>query len=82
MLGRPCPFRNECRKYKTETSLNKQMYCESTNNGWERCAQYPGNANKPEIQQEYKNAQAGQGLGALLILGLIIFGALKLFGVI
>jgi len=82
MLGRPCPFRNECRKYKTETSLNKQRYCESTNNGWERCAQYPGNANKPEIQQEYQSVQNGQGMAGLFIFGLIIFGALKLFGVI
>lgn len=81
MLGAGCPFRDRCEKYKKATKWHKDSYCDNPR-GCEQCGERPKNYNNQQVQQNYKASEEGAGIGALLILGLIIFGALKLFGVI
>lgn len=81
MLGATCPWKNRCEKYARADKGWKQVYCDSSK-GCERCPERPKNHGNEQFRQEADNFQQGQGMGALIVLGLMIFGALKLFGVI
>jgi len=81
MLGYGCHYRDRCSKYKKATSGWKSTYCENSR-GYERCPELPSNYGNKEVQKAADNFEQGQGIGALIVLGVIIFGALKLFGVI
>lgn len=75
-----CHMRDKCEKYKTATRVHKSTYCDNPR-GCDICGERPKNWNNQQVQQNYKAEQEGEGFGALIVLGLIIFVALKIFGV-
>lgn len=81
MVVQGCPFRGKCEKYERTNSGWKGRYCDNPS-GCERCPDRPKNYGDRQLREEANNFEQGQGIGALIVLGLIIFGALKLFGVL
>lgn len=81
MLGAGCHMRDKCPKYKTATKWHKEQYCDHPK-GCDQCGERPMNWNKQDVQDNYKAANEGAGIGAFIVLGFIIFIALKIFGVI
>ena len=81
MLGAGCPFTQRCLEYKRASTGYKRMYCDSPD-GCELCPERPKNAGNKDLQRSAQAYKEGEGWGALIVLGLIIFGALKMFGVL
>lgn len=75
-----CHMRNKCKKYKTASRTHKSTYCDNPN-GCDFCGERPINWNNQPVQQNYKAAQEGEGIGGLIVLGVIVVIALKIFGV-
>lgn len=81
MLGQGCPWKHKCEQYKRESTHWKNQYCDRPG-GYKMCAEYPTNYGNKELQQQNANFKQGGGIGALIILGLMIYGACKLFGIL
>ncbi len=83
MLGRGCPWQNQCQKYKEEcrryacVSQYRKDYCENSV-GHERCPEKPGNYyRRDQLQKEVDAKNQGACLGCLFLIAVIVFIFIK-----
>lgn len=79
-LGNGCPYKanGRCKQCARETDYFRSNYCNNDLN-WSRCAYTPGNVGNKQAQQEMDNFKQGAGLGALVLVAIVVYALWKFF---